>query len=167
MSFRLIPDLNMNDSRLLDNAMRQILDKYKADGGDESRLEPNFADYLLTVMLYLEGRQAVRRFAAEYKYDPSQKRQPVYIEKYADLDSDPFSVRVPEKTAEKKKRSYKKRVTSNQNAGRKVICGGTVYPTLKSCAEKLKVSPSYLRHILNGDQKMPERFSRLGLRYEK
>ena len=161
-----IPELSMADSKFIDDALNRILDKYKSSGGLGNRLDMSYADYILTTLFYMEGRSAVRKYVRDYTYDPKQKRQPVYIKEY-DQYSDPYEAASARRAArESSKRTYRKRTTANSNANRKVFCDGVVYPSLKDCASHYGVRSPCMCSWLKGNTEMPERFIKLGLRYE-
>lgn len=165
-----IPELSDSDSDFLDSIIEKITKKYIAQGGKEANIKSDYMDYILTMMFYCEGRQAVLHYARDYTYNPAQRVQPVYIERYADGN---FPEIKPAKAHTKTVRHHvrgtdkKQRNTfGNQNQRRRQIyCDGTIYNTMAECAKAYGVHASNMCAWLKGDTTMPSRFADMGLRY--
>ena len=159
-----IPDLSEADNKFLDSISDKITKKYLAQGGAADQIKPYYMDHVLTMMFYIEGRQAVLHYARDYTYNPAQKIQPVYIERYANNNLP----EMPKKPVHSHVRGADKNQSrgSNQNQRRcPIYCDGMIYNTIKECASAYDVHASNMCAWLNGKNKMPSRFVDMGLRY--
>lgn len=148
-----IPELSDKDSAFLDRAISKIIEKYLAQGGKETDIRAEYMDYVLTMMFYYEGRQAVLQYVRDYTYNPAQFRQPVYIEKYANISDPQREIKVTHKTV------------ASRGVKKSIICNGVTYNSLSDCADKLGLNTSTLSYWLNGKRQMPQHFINMGLRY--
>lgn len=147
-----IPELSDKDSAFIDRAIDRITEKYLAQGGKEADIRAEYMDYVMTMMFYYEGRQAVLQYVRDYTYNPAQFRQPVYIERYANFSDQP-EIKVQHKTA------------ASRGVKKTIVCNGVTYNSLSDCANKLGMNTSTLSHYLNGKRQMPQHFVNMGLRY--
>lgn len=164
-----IPELSDADSDFLDSVIEKITKKYIAQGGREADIRNDYMDYILTMLFYCEGRQAVLHYVRDYTYNPQQKVQPVYIDRYADgklPEIKPAPAHKPVRHHVRGTDKKQRNTFGNQNQRRRqVYCDGMIYSTMSECAKTYGVHSSNMCAWLNGDSNMPRRFADMGLRY--